>query len=70
MSVERAEEKRIQHSGMVTTTCNHAVGEAVTEETMIAVEPAFGLEKGEKEEPGYMEKRELRRIACGYCWRE
>jgi hypothetical protein len=47
-SIESAKEQRIENPSLVTTAIGHAFRKSIREEAKIRVEPALGLEKGEK----------------------
>src|SRR5690242_14516224 len=64
-SVQRAEKQRQQNAAMEVTAALHARVECVSEERAVGVQPAFRLEKGEKEQSGSVENRELPPVVDG-----
>ena len=57
--VERSKEERPQHAVVESATAIHAPIELVRDERGVAVQPTFGFEEREKQQPRGLEQREL-----------
>ncbi len=64
--VQGPEEQRQQNAAVVLAASQHAVGERALEKTRVAVQPTLRLEKGQEEQPGDAQHRQLRAhfVAC------
>jgi len=63
--IQRAEPEGQQHALVERPAARHARVELPREEGTVAVEPAFGLEKGEEEQPRRREQRQLAPLLVG-----
>ena len=64
--IESPEEERTQHIAMVAAPRNHAARILISEESVIAIEPAFCLEERKEQKTRYVKQCELR---C-FRWRD